>query len=197
MRPLFLIFYTFISLAVAGCHPLQPPVDFQPLRSGKLILTSSVATNGGVLPVEFTGDGASISPPLAWNGEPAETKCFAVIMHHIDPQGVTKWYWTLYNIPAGIHSLPKNARAIGTLGNNSVNRQPGYAPPHSKGPGPKTYILTVYALSNYVKIAVPAAEVSRAVLLKNMRNLVLDSAELRVTYDRTPFINRPDANQRP
>ena len=54
---------------------------------------------------------------------------------------------------------------IGTLGNNSVNHKTGYAPPHSKGPGPKTYILTVYALSAPVQISVPPSEVNRKVLL--------------------------------
>ena len=35
--------------------------------------------------------------------------------------------WILYNIPADIHSLPKNVTGIGTLGNNSVNNRVGYA----------------------------------------------------------------------
>ena len=38
-------------------------------------------------------------------------------------------------------------KGVGTVGSNSVNDRTEYAPPHSKGPGAKTYILTVYALS--------------------------------------------------
>ena len=139
---------------------------------------------GGMLPVEFTGDGASISPPLEWSGAPAGTKSFAVIMHHFDPEGKTKWYWTLYNIPADVSGLPKDVHGVGTLGNNSVTRRAGYAPPHSQGPGEKTYILTAYALSAPVQVTVTATEVNRDVLLAAMKDVILDSAELKVVYTR-------------
>ena len=148
------------------------------------ILRSSAITNGGRLPIEFTGDGASITPPLEWNGSPAGTQSYAVIMHHLDPEGKTKWYWTLYNIPADVRSLPKNVQGIGTLGNNSVNGKTAYAPPHSKGPGDKTYVLTVYALSAPLPLSVPPAEVTRDVLLAAMKDKVLASSELRVIYAR-------------
>ena len=151
-------------------------------------LHSPAFANGGRLPVTYTGDGASVTPPLDWNSPPAGTKAFAVIMHHIDPEGKTKWYWTLYNIPAEVRALPANCQGIGTLGNNSVNGQVNYAPPHSKGPGPKTYILTVYALSAPVQISVPPAEVNRDVLLAAMNPLILNRAELKVVYDRTSII---------
>ena len=82
-------------------------------------------------------------------------------MHHLDPEGKTKWYWTLYNIPADVGSLPKDVQGVGSLGNNSLNRSVGYAPPHSKGPGAKTYVLTVYALSAPVQITPPAPIASR------------------------------------
>ena len=124
-------------------------------QNGSFVLRSSEVTDGGTLPVEFTGDGASATLPLEWSGAPAGTKSYALIMHHIDPQGVVKWYWTLYNIPADVLSLPKNVKSVGTLGNNSVNRSREYAPPHSKGPGPKTYIYTVYALSAPPQLTVP------------------------------------------
>jgi hypothetical protein len=130
-------------------------------------------------------------------GAPPETKSYAVIMHHIDPQGLTKWYWTLYNIPGNVHSLPKNVTGIGTLGNNSVNHKTGYAPPHSKGPGPKTYILTVYALSAPVQISVPPSAVNRNVLLTAMKDMILDSAEFWVIYDRTAIIDRNGGDRRP
>ena len=170
--------------------PRASHTEFRPPHSGNMILHSSAVANGGALPVEFTGDGAAASPPLDWTNEPAGTRCFAVIMHHLPGPGDVKWYWTLYNIPATVHALPKNTRGVGTLGNNSVNDDLGYAPPHSKGPGPKMYTLTLYALSAPVQINLPAGEVSRAVLLAAMKTNILDSAELKVVYDRTEFIRR-------
>jgi phosphatidylethanolamine-binding protein (PEBP) family uncharacterized protein len=104
-------------------------------------------------------------------------------MHHEAPDQ-TKWYWILYNIPSETRSLPKNVKGVGTLGNNSVNRRQEYAPPHSKGPGAKTYTYTLYALSTPPQITVPPAEVNRDVLLAAMKDCVLATAQLSVTYTR-------------
>jgi phosphatidylethanolamine-binding protein (PEBP) family uncharacterized protein len=158
---------------------------YMPKRTGMFALSSPVVAKDGVLPIEFTGDGAGISPPLAWSGAPAGTKSFAVIMHHVDPEGKTKWYWTLYDIPADVDSLPKDAQGIGTMGSNSVTRRVGYAPPHSKGPGAKTYVLTAYALAVPLKISASQSEVSRDVLLAAMKDVILDSAELSVVHTRS------------
>ena len=105
-------------------------------------------------------------------------------MHHIDPEGKTKWYWILYDIPATVQSLPKNVKRVGILGNNSVNGKTEYAPPHSKGPGPKVYTYTIYALSNTPRIEVPAEKVNREVLLEAMKGKTLASSELQVVYSR-------------
>jgi formylglycine-generating enzyme required for sulfatase activity/phosphatidylethanolamine-binding protein (PEBP) family uncharacterized protein len=150
---------------------------------GNFILRSSEVTNGGALPAEFTGDGVAATLPLEWSGAPAETKSYALIMHHEAPDQ-TKWYWILYNIPADIQKLPKNVKGIGTLGNNSVSRRQEYAPPHSKGPGAKTYIYTVYALSAPPQITVAPVAVNRDVLLAAMKDKLLATAELSVTYTR-------------
>jgi phosphatidylethanolamine-binding protein (PEBP) family uncharacterized protein len=160
-----------------------------PPRTGALVLRSPAVGADGILPVEFTGDGASISPPLAWSGAPEGTKAFAVIMHHVAPDGELKWYWTLYNLPATTSSLPKAAQGIGTAGSNSINRRPGYAPPHSKGPGVKFYTLTLYALSAPVAPAGDPAKVDRASLLAAMQGRILDRAELQVSY------TRPDSSE--
>ena len=85
-----------------------------------------------------------------------------------------------------MRDLPKNVQGIGTLGNNSVNGRTGYAPPHSKGPGDKTYILTVYALSAPLRLDVPPAEVTRDVLLAAMKEKILARSELPVVYARGP-----------
>ena len=147
-------------------------------------LRSPEVVDGGQLPKEYTGDGAAATLPLEWVGAPEGTKSFAVVMHHIDPEGRAKWYWILYNLPASTQSLPKNVSGLGTLGNNSVNGRTAYAPPHSKGPGAKTYIYTLYALSAPVKLDVPPAQVRREVLLAAMKDSVLATAELRVVYTR-------------
>ncbi len=116
-------------------------------------------TDGGALPVDYTGDGTSSTLPLEWSGAPAGTKSYALIMHHIDPEGAAKWYWTLYDIPANVTSLPKNVNGIGKVG-TGFKGQVGYEAPHSKGPGSKTYTLNLYALSAPTKITVPPSQVN-------------------------------------
>jgi phosphatidylethanolamine-binding protein (PEBP) family uncharacterized protein len=163
-------------------EPVTAPEPSKPL-AGFTLQSPAVAADG-ILPVEFTGDGKGISPPLEWAGAPAATKSYALIMHHLDPAGQTKWYWTLYNLPADTRSLPKDTRGVGSIGNNSVNRRVGYAPPHSKGPGAKTYVLTLYALSAPLQISTSPEQTNRNVLLAAMKDRVLATAEFKVVYTR-------------
>ena len=79
--------------------------------------------------------------------------------------------------------MPKNAKGVGQLG-PSFKGQIGYEPPHSQGPGLKTYTFTVYALSAPPQLSQPPREVTREVLLAAMKGSILDSAELKVTYTR-------------
>ncbi|MCX6969118.1 MAG: YbhB/YbcL family Raf kinase inhibitor-like protein [Verrucomicrobia bacterium] len=163
---------------------LVGPMAAQDPGPARFVLRSPEVADGGILPVDFTGDGSGATLPLEWDGVPQGTASFAVIMHHVDPEGMTKWYWTLYNIPADVRSLPKNVKGVGTLGNNSVNGRTAYAPPHSRGPGEKTYIYTVYALSAPPQLGVEPANVSREVLLAAIKDSILASAELKVVYTR-------------
>ncbi len=146
-------------------------------------LTSPEVTDGGVLPSEYTGDGRGATLPLAWRGAPTGTQNYVLIMHHLDPEGVAKWYWTLYDIPASVNSLPKNVSGIGKTG-TGFRGKVGYEPPHSQGPGAKTYTLTLYALSSPIRLTQAPAEVNRAVLLEAMKGKILASAELSVVYTR-------------
>jgi formylglycine-generating enzyme required for sulfatase activity len=105
-------------------------------------------------------------------------------MYTIPAPGESHWYWVLYDIPASVHGLAKNVSGVGTLGNNSVNGKTAYAPPCSQGPGSKSYTYTLYALSAAPQFTVPASQVSREVLLAAIKDRVLASAELHVTYTR-------------
>ena len=171
-----------VAAMIAGL--LAGPVSAQGPGSAGFVLRSPEVADGGTLPADFTGDGSGATLPLEWGGVPAGAASFAVVMHHVDPEGKTKWYWTLYNIPADVRSLPKNVSGVGTPGNNSVNGRAEYAPPHSRGAGEKTYIYTVYALSAPPQLDVGPAQVSRDVLLAAIKGITLASSELKVVYTR-------------
>jgi len=151
----------------------------QPRSSdGKFILSSTVVEDLQKLPVEFTGDGDGLSPPLEWSGAPAATKSYALIMDHVTPDGDKKWYWTVYDIPASAASLPKDSQRIGKLG-TGFKGEIGYEPPHSKGPGAKTYVITIYALSEPLKFT---GTPGREELIAAMKGKVLARSSLRVVH---------------
>lgn len=164
------------TTATIGMEALKKPTP-------SFALTSLAVVDGGNLPPDYTGDGSGATLPLAWTGAPAGTQSYALVMDHLAPGHVVKSYWTMWDIPASTTSLPKNARGIGKLG-ASFRGGVGYEPPHSQGPGPKTYVLTVYALSAPPHISQPADTVTREVLLSALEGKVLASASLHVVYER-------------
>ncbi len=147
------------------------------------VLTSPEVKDDGALPMDYTGDGSGATLPLSWTGAPAGTKSYALIMDHLAPGNVMKHYWTMWDIPASTTSLPKNAQGIGKVG-ASFKGQIGYEPPHSQGPGAKTYVLTVYALSSPLQITQSPRDVNRDVMLEAMKDKVLATASLDVIYSR-------------
>ena len=147
----------------------------------KLTVTSSAIGADGMLPAEFTCDGAGISPPVEWSGAPAGTKCFAVNVWHVPGPGDIKSYWVLYNIPADVAKIPKSAKNVGKEGVNDKNRTT-YDPMCSKGPGLKKYNITVYALSSEPKFA--NEKVTRADLLAAIKEITLAEGTLPYQYER-------------
>jgi len=146
------------------------------------VLTSPEVTDGGNLPMDYTGDGSGATLPLEWKGAPAGTKSYALIMDHLAPGNEMKSYWVMWDIPANVTSLPKNVRDVGKLG-VGFKGEVGYEPPHSKGPGAKTYVLHVYALSAEPKIT-GGESVTREALLAAIEGIILAKADLSVVYTR-------------
>ncbi len=168
----------------------------QPRSSdGQFMLTSPVVEDLQALPTEFTGDGDGISPPLQWKGAPAGTKGYALIMDHVTPDGDRKWYWTIYDIPGSALSLPKNVTDTGKLG-TGFKGDIGYEPPMSKGPGAKTYVITLYALSEPLKLA---GKPGREELISAMNGKVLASSSLRVVNASSGTVGqaRPQITEAP
>lgn len=151
--------------------------------SGSFVLTSPEVTDGGNLPMDYTGDGTGSTLPLEWKGAPAGTNSFALIMDHLAPGNEMKSYWVIRDMPAEVTSLPKNVKGVGKPG-VGFKGEIGYEPPHSKGPGAKTYVIHLYALSEAPDIYGSPSSVNREVLLAAMEGKILAEADLRVVYTR-------------
>lgn len=147
----------------------------------QLNVTSSAIGPDEKLPREFTCDGAGISPPIRWSGAPTATKCFALSLWHTAPDQ-EKSYWIIYDIPADVTQLAKGSRNVGKLGLND-KRRAEYDPMCSKGPGVKTYQVTVYALSAEPRLE--PGEATRTNLLAAIKELTLAEGTLTFRYERS------------
>lgn len=146
----------------------------------QLAVTSSSVDAKGFISIDCTCDGASQSPAVEWKDAPKGTKSFAVSLWHTAPDQ-EKSYWLVYNIPANVTKLAKNAKGIGRLGLND-KRRAEYDPMCSKGPGAKEYHITVFALSAEPKLSPDKA--NRAGLLEAIKDITLAEGTLDFQYER-------------
>jgi phosphatidylethanolamine-binding protein (PEBP) family uncharacterized protein len=168
-----------VSIGLLGCtkDSVAPTI-------ANFTVLSSAFTDNGTLPIDYTCDGASASPPLSWTGTPLGTKSFAITMHHIPAPGERHEYMILYNISAATASIVKNVSGVGLFGINTVNGKTQYSPPCSQGPGAKLYVLTVYALSAEPVLSVAQTAVTMDVLLKAISATTLGKGVINVSYTR-------------
>jgi len=174
---------------VAAAKPAEKNLTFK--------LTSPAVKDGEKLPVEFTGDGASASLPLAWTGVPKGTQSLVLIMHHLDPEGKTKIYWLMFDIDPKTTSVAKNATDFGKMGVSTVHNRVEYAPPHSKGPGEKKYVLTLFALSAKPDLSKAESPITVDPVLAAMKGKVLAADDLTVLYTRPAGAGDSKEEKRP
>ncbi len=129
-----------------------------PALAAGFTLTTPAFMNGSTIPMAqvFTGcQGGNQSPALSWSGEPAGTQSFAITMYDPNaPTGSGWWHWTVFNIPASVHSLPANAGAAGSklLPEGAVEGLTDFGFSHYGGPCPPVgdrphhYLITIYAV---------------------------------------------------
>jgi hypothetical protein len=154
-----------------------------------LSLTSSAFPHGGEIPKKHTCEGADVPPPLEWQGAPEGTRSFALIVDDPDAPDPaapkTVWvHWVLYNVPAGVASLPDGVSpaglAKGTLQGVNDWRRTGWGGP-CPPIGRHRYFFKVYALDCELP---DLGKPRKADLLAAMEGHVLAQAELVGTYQR-------------
>jgi len=139
------------------------------------------------IPAEYTCEGANISPALAWENIPPETKSFALIMDDPDAPAGTWVHWILYNLPGDKRSLPAHLPAAADLpdgaqqGKNSFGRTGYGGPCPPPAHGSHRYFFRLYALDALLDLHSGA---SRAQLESAMKGHILDRAELMGLYER-------------
>jgi len=153
-------------------------------------LTSTAFEDGGLIPPLYTCDDQDISPPLVWEGPPAETRSFALICDDPDAPGRTWVHWVMYNIPPEARSLaagvPAGTPADAALPDGTQQGQNSWPRTGYGGPCPPSgthrYIFNLYALDTTLDLESGATD--KAALLEAMEGRVLAEITLMGLYER-------------
>jgi Raf kinase inhibitor-like YbhB/YbcL family protein len=151
-----------------------------------MTLRSAAFSDGAVVPVRFTCDGANVSPPLEWSAAPEGTRAFALVMDDPDAPHRTWVHWTVYDIPAATRELPEHVPASDQAapavrqGRNDFGGI-GYGGPCPPPGGAHRYYWRLFALDAPLKLASGA---TRGQLDRAMAGHVLARAELMGRYRR-------------
>ena len=166
--------------------PPEPEAPPPPEEEEKVLSLSSPAfEEGGEIPGKYSCDGQKVSPPLRWNGTPAGTGSFALIMDDPDAPGKVFTHWVLFNLPPDVlelaEDIPKKSELeSGALQGKNGMGSTGYFGPCPPG-GTHHYRFTIYALDKPLDLA---AGVSKERVLKAMEGHILAEAQLIGTYRR-------------
>jgi Raf kinase inhibitor-like YbhB/YbcL family protein len=153
-------------------------------------LRSSVFTAGGPIPRRYTCQGEDVSVPLEWDGAPAGTRSYALIVDDPDAPDpaaprVVWTHWVLYNIPADAkilkHAAKPNELPPGTLEGLNDWKRTGYGGP-CPPIGRHRYFHKLYALDTVLP---DLGEPNKATLERAMQRHVLAQAELIGTYQKS------------
>ena len=115
-----------------------------PADSGGLTVTSTAFEAGDPIPEQYTCDGDETSPPLAFEGVPADTAELAVVVRDPDADGFV--HWVIAGIPADATGIDEGAPPADAVEADNGFDQPGWAGP-CPPEGNHTYEFTVYALA--------------------------------------------------
>ncbi len=184
------------AVAATALLAAQSPAAPAPTEAAAgFTLTSTDISAGGQIAEQqvFNGfgcKGGNVSPALSWSNPPAGARSFALLMHDPDaPTGSGWWHWVVYNIPAGLKSLPagagdpqKNLLPAGAVQGRTDFGTSGYGGPCPPPGKPHHYYLRLYALK-VARLDVPA-DATAAYIGFTVRSQSLAKAELMGVYGR-------------
>lgn len=149
-------------------------------------ISSSAFSPNEMIPKKFTCEGSDVSPQLSWNGSPAGTKTFALIMDDPDAPVGTWVHWVIYNIPANTKELPEGVEkqeqlSTGALQGRNDFRKTGYGGPCPPAGKAHRYFFKLYALDTSLDLKAGA---SKADVERVIKDHTLGQAELVGRFSR-------------
>lgn len=139
----------------------------------------------GRIPSKYTCDGENISPPLSWEGVPADAVSLALICDDPDAPSKVWTHWVIFNMPPVDGGLPENVPKIRKLPDGSIQGYNDSGGVGYTGPCPPfgvhRYFFRLYALDRKLELEGGAAKED---VMEAMEGHVLAEAELVGLYKR-------------
>ena len=152
-------------------------------------ITSTVFQHNNEIPSLYTCEGEDLSPPLHWQGVPADARSLVLIVDDPDapdPKApkMTWVHWVLYNLPPDSQGLPEGTTSAdlpaGTGEGLNDWKRTGYGGP-CPPIGRHRYFHKLYALDVVLeKMARP----DKAKIEAAMKGHIIEQAELVGTYQK-------------
>lgn len=152
-------------------------------------LISGDFTHEEAIPMEYTCEGADLSPHLAWSDVPAGTQSFVLVVDDPDAPDpaapkMTWVHWILYNLPAQTRELPRAIKPAelppGTGEGVNDWERTGYGGP-CPPIGRHRYFHKLYALDSRLP---DLGQPTKVQLLAAMEGHVLAETQLMGTYQK-------------
>jgi Raf kinase inhibitor-like YbhB/YbcL family protein len=132
---------------LSGCGGGEKVEGPPPAAPERITLTSPAFAPDATIPRRFTCSGEGISPPLAWEGVPAEARSLALLMEDPDAPGGTFVHWTLFDLAPDAGELRAGGQPAGArTGENSFGDRGYGGPCPPEGDAPHRYRFVLYAL---------------------------------------------------
>jgi hypothetical protein len=170
---------TLLSAAIASFLAVQD-LHAEGRTMDKLQLTSQAFAHNGMIPPEYTCDGADGNPPLTIRNAPAKSRSLALIVDDPDAPRGTWVHWVVWNIRPETTEIPANSAPGGApQGTNDFGKQ-GYGGPCPPS-GTHRYFFKLYALDAPLALKTGA---TKAQLEEAMKGHILEKTELLGLYRR-------------
>jgi Raf kinase inhibitor-like YbhB/YbcL family protein len=121
-------------------------------HAGTFALSSAAFQDGGAMPARYAASGENLSPPLAWNGQPAASRELILIVEDCDAPLPRPFVHCVARLDPALNRVPEGALAADArisgvrLGRGGL-RHFGYAGPRPvPGHGPHRYVFQMFAL---------------------------------------------------
>jgi hypothetical protein len=104
-------------------------------------LKSSAFKDSELIPQKYSKNGENVSPPLAWENAPKETKSFALAIVDRHPVARNFIHWLVVDIATNVSSLKEGASESASMPEGAREIKPYYGPNPPSGSHDYEFIL--------------------------------------------------------